>query len=195
MKTDGAGATPGLLNHLHAHTLSEGEPGGATPRRRRLVELLVGAARPVTGAELAEQLGVSRQVVVQDCALLRAAGEDIISTPRGYLLPPGPKGERAVLASRHARDHTVDELNILVDHGLTVVDVVVEHSLYGELRGLLMLASRQDVAEFAERLASHEISLLSELTDGVHLHTVEAPSLARLESACAALRERGFLIE
>ncbi|MGH2363833.1 MAG: transcription repressor NadR [Chloroflexota bacterium] len=186
---------PGLVDQVRAHGVSEGEPGGAAPRRRRLVELLVHAVGPVTGSELAELLGVSRQVVVQDCALLRAAGEDIISTPRGYVLPAVPKGERTVLASRHDRDHTVDELYILVDHGLTVVDVVVEHSLYGELRGLLMLSSRQDVAEFAERLASQEVSLLSELTGGVHLHTVEAPSQARLESARAALRERGFLIE
>lgn len=164
-------------------------------RRRRLVDLLREAGRPVSGHDLAERLQVSRQVVVQDCALLRAAGQPIVGTPRGYLLPAAMSGIRAVLATRHDRDHTDEELNILVDHGLRVLDVVVDHPLYGELRGSLMMASREDVREFQRRVLAGEVALLSQLSGGVHLHTVEAPSEQRLAAARQALRQRGFLVE
>ena len=83
----------------------------------------------------------------------------------------------------------------MVDHGLKVVDVIVEHPVYGELRGTLMLTSRADVREFAERVDSGEVALLSELSGGVHLHTVEAPSQDRLERARRALHQRGFLVD
>jgi len=164
-------------------------------RRQRLLDVLGQAGGPVSGHELAELLHVSRQVIVQDCALLRAAGCAIVATPRGYMLPAGSGSIRAVIPSRHDREHTADELNIMVDHGLKVLDVTVEHSLYGELRGVLMMTSREDVREFQERLEAGDVSLLSELSGGVHLHTVEAPSQDRLDRARAALRARGYLIE
>ncbi|HEX6512418.1 MAG TPA: transcription repressor NadR [Chloroflexota bacterium] len=168
---------------------------GAARREHLLAILEAAAAQPVSGHELAERLGVSRQVIVQDCALLRAAGQEVMATPRGYVLPRREPGVRAVLASHHDRHHTEDELTILVDHGLKVLDVIVEHPVYGELRGSLMMTSRADVQEFSQRVASGEVALLSELSGGVHLHTVEAPSQERLDRARQALRERGFLAE
>jgi len=42
---------------------------------------------------------------------------------------------------------------------------------------------------------SGEVALLSELSGGVHLHTVEAPTEDRLDRARQALRESGFLVE
>jgi uncharacterized protein len=168
----------------------------AESRRAQLLDILSRAAGPVSGHALAQRLGVSRQVIVQDCALLRAAGHEVMATPRGYVLPLHREpGVRAVLASRHDREHTEDELTVMVDHGLRVVDVIVEHPVYGELRGSLMMASRADVREFAGRVESGEVALLSELSGGVHLHTVEAPSQERLDRARQALRERGFLVE
>lgn len=164
-------------------------------RRQRLLELLRETDAPLCGHELAERLGVSRQVIVQDCALLRAAGHELLATPRGYLLPARAASIRAVIPSRHDRDRTADELSIMVDHGLKVLDVIVEHPVYGELRGSLMMTSRADVTEFAERVQSGEVALLSELSGGVHLHTVEAPSQERLDHARAVLRERGYLVE
>lgn len=157
--------------------------------------MLAQADGPISGHLLAERLGVSRQVIVQDCALLRASGHQVIATPRGYLLPRQEPAVRAVLASRHDRAHTEEELTVMVDHGLKVVDVIVDHPVYGELRGSLMMTSRADVREFAQRVDSGEVSLLSELSGGVHLHTVEAPSRERLDGARQALRERGFLVE
>ena len=168
----------------------------AHERRRRIVELLGQSDRPLRGADLAARLGVSRQVIVQDVAVLRAAGSGIIATPLGYILPrqASPPPARAVLACQHGRSETADELNALVDLGVRVRDVVVEHPLYGELRGLLMLESREDVREFVERLESGQAELLSALTRGIHLHTIEASRPELLEKARAELQRRGILL-
>ncbi|MBV9119900.1 MAG: transcription repressor NadR [Chloroflexi bacterium] len=168
---------------------------GGVRRRERLIELLRASVTPLSGQELAERLGVTRQVIVQDFAILRAAGEQVLATPRGYLVPSTRPAARAVLASRHDREGTTLELCTMVDHGLRVLDVIVEHPLYGELRGPLMIGSREDVYEFERRVLDGHVALLSELSDGLHLHTVEAPSEARLETARQALRSLGFLVE
>ncbi len=165
-------------------------------RRRTIVERLRETGGPLRGAELAAELGVSRQVVVNDIAVLRAEGQPIIGSPQGYLLldrdrTPGPYG---LLACRHDREGSEVELYALVDCGLTVVDVVVDHPLYGELRGNLMISSREDVDRFLEALDEGRAELLSALTGGVHLHTVRAPSEERLERARSALREAGILL-
>jgi len=169
----------------------------ATSRREQILALLRRAPGPVTGSELARRLGVSRQVIVQDIALLRAAGEDVLATPQGYRLGPGMPARpyRAVVAVRHTPAQTGDELYTLVEAGVRVLDVVVEHPLYGELRGLLLLDTRDDVTAFLERVASSGAALLSSLTGGVHLHTLEASHPDALEAARARLREKGYLLE
>jgi hypothetical protein len=165
-------------------------------RRARIMDLLRDAEGPVTGADLAEQLGVSRQIIVQDIAVLRAAGAEILASPRGYFLPPRvPAGHRTVVAVRHTREQTEDELTTLVDLGVEVVDVVVEHAMYGELQGRLRIASREDVRQFMTQLEETGARLLCELTDGLHLHTLEARRPELLERARQALAERGYLVE
>jgi uncharacterized protein len=165
-------------------------------RRRRIVERIRSHRGPLSGADLAKQLRVSRQCLVQDIAILRAAGEEIVATPRGYRLPETTKDtHRAVLACRHAPERTEEELQILVDHGVKVLDVIVEHPLYGELRGSLMLESRADVQDFLKQVKATHASLLSSLTRGVHLHTVEASRPEMISRARAKLRERGFLLK
>jgi transcriptional regulator of NAD metabolism len=166
-------------------------------RQGRIVALLRSTARPITGNDLAAQTGVSRQVIVQDVALLRAAGEEIIATPLGYILAErrGPPALRSVLACRHDRGQTEDELMTMIDLGLKVIDVIVEHPIYGELRGMLSLASRDEVRHFIAKLGESEAGLLSELTHGVHLHTVDASRADQLTSARAALGAKGYLLE
>lgn len=165
-------------------------------RKDRLVDILSNSPEPVPGRELAELLGVSRQVVVQDVAILRARGVEVLATARGYMLfrEPAPHTRRAVLATKHAPRETEEELLILVDHGVKVLDVLVEHPLYGELRGNLMLQSRMDVQRFLERVEMEQVSLLSVLTDGVHLHTVEYQDPKGFEAALACLSRKGYLI-
>ncbi|HXF70940.1 MAG TPA: transcription repressor NadR [Thermoflexus sp.] len=179
-----------VLHEKHAERL-----GGPEARRARILELLREAGRPLTGGELAQRLGTSRQVIVQDIAVLRAAGVEILATPRGYCLPSARPVHRALVAVRHTPDQTEDELTLLVDLGVEVVDVIVEHAIYGELRGSLHIASREDVRQFMEALRRTGARLLSELTEGLHLHTLEARSPEILERAREALRQRGYLVE
>lgn len=163
-------------------------------RQKKILQMLRAASEPISGSDLAKQLGVSRQVIVQDVALLRAREHDIIATPRGYLLPGGlSEQQQAVLAVQHSPAETEEELNIMVDNGLTVIDVVVEHSIYGELRGNLMLSSRRDVRQFMQSVRDEQVSLLSSLTGGSHLHTVRYRQREDLRAAERRLRERGLL--
>ncbi len=165
-------------------------------RRAGILVRLRAAGRPVRAADLALAFGVSRQVIVGDVAILRAEGHPVVGTPRGYVLlegTPAP-GPQAVFACRHDRRGTRAELLAIVEAGCTVVDVIVEHPLYGELRGNLMLATREDVERFLRALRAGETELLSSLTGGVHLHTVTAPSFEALARAREELRRRGFLL-
>lgn len=158
----------------------------ARERRNRLVDKLQKTGTPVTGTALAQELGVSRQVIVGDIAILRAAGMEIYATPQGYLLPAArtPAAKTAKIACHHGWDKLADELAIIIDNGGKVLDVIVEHPVYGELKANLMLASRRDLAEFLRSLKNSGAEPLSAITGGVHLHTVEVPSpevLARIE--------------
>lgn len=164
-------------------------------RRQRLLDMLSNAARPVPGTELGQRLGVTRQTMVQDIAILRARGEPIIATSRGYLLASAltPNRHRAILAVKHAPEQTEDELATLLDLGLRIIDVTVDHPVYGEMRGMLMLDSREDLRDWLRTMQERQAHLLSELTDGVHLHTVEAPRAELIDRAREALRRRGYL--
>lgn len=165
-------------------------------RRQRLVEFMRAQSKPVPGSVLARHFRVSRQCLVQDVAILRAAGEGILSAPQGYRLPEAQASEhRAILACKHPPERTEEELQILVDHGVRVLDVVVEHPLYGELRGALMIESRADVQDFMEKWRKEKATLLSSLTHGVHLHTVEAHKPEMIARAKAQLQARGFLLK
>jgi hypothetical protein len=172
--------------------------GASEARRAELLGTLRRSAEPVTGAELSSLLGVSRQAIVNDVAILRAAGEPIVGSPQGYLLAvrdPGNGEPDAIIACKHGREGARRELEILVDHGITVVDVVVEHALYGDVRANLMISSRADVDRYAGRLQSQDAPPLSSLTGGVHLHNLRAPTPDALEAAERTLRSEGFLLE
>ena len=165
-------------------------------RRQKILNMLIRQSGTLTGSELARRLGVSRQIIVQDIALLRAQGNPILATPQGYLLQAEPcsPSRRTVLAVRHAPPQTGHELALMVSHGLTVVDVIVEHPLYGELRGNLMLRSLSDVDRFMNRVDKGRTTLLSSLTKGLHLHTVEFKRAGDLARAQADLAQHGFLV-
>jgi transcriptional regulator of NAD metabolism len=165
-------------------------------RRRRIVDWIRSRKGPVQGGDIAARFHVSRQCVVQDVAILRASGTEILATPQGYRLPEnGSHSVRAILACRHNPSRTEEELQILVDHGLQVLDVMVEHPLYGELRGPLMIRSRVDLQDFLQNVKKTKAMLLLSLTGGVHLHTVEASREDLIERAKTQLRARGILLK
>ena len=75
-------------------------------RRRKIAEML--GENPLSATKLAEKFGVSRQVIVQDVALLRAEGREIVATNRGYILPRARA--RRVFKARHSDARTREEL-------------------------------------------------------------------------------------
>ena len=164
-------------------------------RRERLMELLAEADGAVSATALAHTLSVSRQIIVGDIALLRAAGERITATPRGYVLERGAPGELRTVACRHtAPADMARELNIMVDNGCTVVNVIVEHQVYGQLVGQLDLSNRYDVSEFIQAVEAHGAKPLSDLTGGIHLHTLRCPDEGAYRRVTQALREAGILL-
>ncbi|MBD5486385.1 MAG: transcription repressor NadR [Lachnospiraceae bacterium] len=166
-------------------------------RRQEIIRILSEAKEAVSGTELARRLGVSRQVIVQDMALLRTSYRNIIATNRGYLLyEESPKREwfRREVRVRHGREDIVRELDCIVDAGGWVVDVIVEHEIYGRLSGDLVIRSRADVREFMRRVEEHRTKPLTELTEGIHLHTIEAEREETLDAVEKALAEAGFLV-
>lgn len=167
-------------------------------RRALILQWLKDSPTPLTGSELAAQTNVSRQVIVGDITLLKAKNEPIIATSQGYLyLNQGnahSSFERTI-ACRHKPEDTERELNLLVDHGVLVKDVKIEHAVYGDLTASIMVSNRQEVKQFLENIEQTKASLLSELTGGIHIHTIAASSTQVLDKAEAALKAEGFLIE
>lgn len=168
-------------------------------RRDKLLALLRAAAGPLTGSHLSGVLGVTRQIIVGDVAVLRARGEQIVATPQGYLLykPQVKAVHRSTVAVRHRTDNETiaNELNLIVDLGATVLDVTVEHPLYGELTAKLQVSSRAEVAQFVQKMQELQAEPLSVLTDGYHLHRIETPTNEVMGAVRDALRQAGYLAE
>lgn len=194
-KTPRTGGVAGVLQVWGGPRMPSEAPIDNAQRRQELQRILATNNKPITGSVLAARLGVSRQIVVSDVALLRAQGVAITATPAGYFLqvePANAKELRRVIASKHGPDPAEirRELNAIVDQGGFIEDVIVEHPVYGELRGLLMIRSRHDVIQFLQRMAASQGTPLSSLTGGVHLHTITAPDeeiLQRIQSALLRL--------
>lgn len=163
-------------------------------RREKLIKKLNEQVDPIAGAELSRLLGVSRQVIVQDIALLRASDINIFSTTKGYLIYQSehPRIKR-IFKVRHSTDQIEDELCTFVDNGGNILDVLVTHEIYGEIATALIIRNRQDVYDFVKKVKENKIVPLKELTDGVHQHTVEADSEETLNRIEKALREKGYL--
>ena len=166
----------------------------AQERRQAIARRLEEASGPVSAAVLAREHSVSRQIIVGDVALLRAAGQAITATARGYVIPDaGETGLPRQVACRHDGTGTRDELNAMVDCGCTVVDVIVDHPVYGQLSAPLHLRSRLDVEQFMARMEG--AAPLSQLTEGIHLHTVACPSQEAYDRVRESLSKLGFLLE
>lgn len=163
-------------------------------RRQKILESIKSSPQPLSGAELAKQFQVSRQVIVQDIALLRVARHDIVSTNRGYILN-GPQTWQRVFKVLHGEEDIVDELNTIVDQGGKVVDVFVNHKIYGKLRAEMQIRSRRDVEEFMKDIHSGKSAPLMNTTSGYHYHTVEAEVENVLNLVENALKEKNYLVE
>lgn len=166
-------------------------------RRTKVLQLLQQATDPLTGTDLAKVANVSRQVIVNDITLLKARNEPILATSQGYLYLAEAKPDIAtrVIACKHTPEQAQEELFAIVDCGVTVKDVCVEHSVYGEITAAIHVSNRLEVSRFIAKVEEANASYLSNLTGGVHLHTLQAPSEDMLDCAEQALRAKGMLIK
>ncbi|MDY3917576.1 MAG: transcription repressor NadR [Candidatus Limivivens sp.] len=162
-------------------------------RRQELLNILSQSQKPVPGAELARKLQVSRQVIVQDIALLRAQKEEILSTNRGYMLQEKKREAVRIFKVQHTDQQIEEEMNCIVDQGGEILDVFVYHKVYGVIKAPMGIRSRREVAEYLENLKNGISSPLMRITNDYHYHTVAADSEKTLDLIQKALKEKGFL--
>jgi len=166
-------------------------------RRNHILNMLKEQDSPLSGTALANEFRVSRQVIVQDIALMRAENHDILSTNRGYLYrqeETEPSMPKRVFFVRHTAEQVLNEFMSIIDLGGKILDVVVEHEIYGQIRVDLLIENSRDAREFHEKMAHSKDNPLMVLTDDRHYHTVAAPSEKLLDLIELDLDQKGFLL-
>jgi len=166
----------------------------AEKRREEILSFIGNAENPIPANVLADRFAVSRQVIVQDIAILRANGYDVTATNRGYVLNVKKQATR-VFKCRHSFEEIVDEGMLIIGAGGRIEDIFVNHRVYGRISARLDLINRTHVEELYRSLVSGASKPLMSVTDGYHYHTVSADSEEVLDSIESSLRSRGFLIE
>lgn len=163
-------------------------------RREEIISQIQNSTTAVSGKELASTYDVSRQVIVQDIALIRAMGYDIISTNRGYILNM-PKSISKVFKVRHTDEQLEEELCTVVDNGGCIENVMINHRVYGRMEARLQISSRRKIKEFMDDIHSGKSSPLKNITSGYHYHKVSADSVETLNMIEEELERKGFLIQ
>lgn len=165
-------------------------------RRARILSKLQESDTPLSGTALAKLFHVSRQIIVQDIALMRAESNGILSTNKGYLLRSN-KIETAlpkrVFYVKHVTEAVIDEFMTILDLGGKILDVAVEHELYGQINVDLLIETKADAIDFHNKMMRCANQPLKVLTSDWHYHTVSAPSEKLLDLIEEELRKKGFL--
>lgn len=164
----------------------------AKERRKTIINILLSEDRPIPGGELSEKCGVSRQIIVQDIAVLKGQGFDILSTHNGYLVQKSPFKDR-VFKVKHSTDQTEDELSTIVELGGTVVDVFVWHKVYGKMSAPLNIFSELQIKQFIEGIRAGKSTELMNITGGYHYHTVRAEKEETLDRIAEVLSKKGYI--
>ena len=165
----------------------------AAQRRKEIANYMLTEQRAISGTILSEKFGVSRQIIVQDIAALKAEGYDILSTHYGYVMQTTPLYER-VFKVFHTKEHTEDELTTIIDFGGTVADVFVWHKVYGKMTAPLNISSRHHVSQFLEGVRTGKSSELMNVTGGYHYHTVRAETEEILDKIENALNGMNYIV-
>lgn len=169
-------------------------------RREQILDLIKSNTTPINGSTISKQMGVSRQVIVQDIALLRANKHDIISTNRGYLINNLNKDKDEELFTRvfkvsHTDEQINDELSCIINLSGKIIDVSIDHQVYGKLCAELNICNKKDIDDFVSQMDNKQVAPLKNITNNCHFHTVEAPSIKLLDLIELELKEEGFLCE
>lgn len=162
-------------------------------RRKAIVNLLLSENKPISGSELAQKFGISRQIIVQDITVLKGTGYEILSTSHGYIMQKSPHSEK-VFKVRHTTEQTEDELSCIVNLGGMVVDVFVWHKVYGKIEATLNIFSQMHIKQFLEGVRTGKSTELMNVTGGYHYHTVRAESEEVLMQIEAVLIEKNYIV-
>lgn len=164
-------------------------------RRSKILKEIANANSAVSATTLSKTYGVSRQIIVGDIALLRASGHKVVATPKGYIIQNNDGRYYAKVAVNHNAKETETELRTLLNMGVYVIDVSVEHPIYGEISGVLDFKNHDDIDNFMHNIESEKAELLSILTQGTHVHTLSCESREHFIKAQQKLDDLGFLIK
>lgn len=162
-------------------------------RREEILSILRNSKVAVSGSGLAKKLGVSRQVIVQDIALLRAVDKNILATSKGYMLFQSQEKYFRCLTVMHTPEQIEDELLTIINLGGHVLDVIVAHDVYGQISVDLNIETVVDVRDFCQKISQSNSKPLNILADGMHMHTIEATSIEKLDRIEEALLTKGYL--
>lgn len=165
-------------------------PNISNERRNKLRDALVQATTPISATQLGRRFGVTRQVIVKDVALLRAEGLPIRSTYLGYVLATSGTVRR-VITVRHKPTAVEEELTLIVEHGGAIIDVQIDHPVYGTVSAPIDVTNMDDIHRFTSDF--QPAHALANLTDGIHRHTIEAPDASTLDQVERALDDAGYL--
>lgn len=169
-----------------------GEPMKSIERRKSIVNLLLSEKKPISGSELSEKYGVSRQIIVRDISILKDQGNEILATNSGYVIQSSPLKER-VFKVFHTTDQTEDELQTIVDLGGIVADVYVWHKAYGKMQAKLNISSRSQIERFIDNIRTGKSVELMHITGGYHYHTVRAENEDILDHIAAVLESKCYI--
>ncbi|WP_040215096.1 transcription repressor NadR [Clostridium polynesiense] len=164
-------------------------------RRNEIFKMLLNSVKPLKGIDLANKLGVTRQVIVRDIAILRAEGRAIIATPEGYIIyNAGDIKITRIIAVNHNKDELYDEMSTIIKYGGRIEDVIVEHPLYGEIKSNLLIKNAADLEAFMKSFNGLKAEPLSTLTAGLHLHTISADDEETLDRIVEELKNKNYII-
>ncbi|MBE6547810.1 MAG: transcription repressor NadR [Ruminococcaceae bacterium] len=163
-------------------------------RREEILEILKNADKAISATALAEKFGVTRQIIVADIALLRASGNAIRAEHRGYVIERQFKGISKKIVCKHDKSGVRDEFYAIVDNGGSVVNVEVEHPIYGQISANMSISSRYDADEFIRETSEAGATQLSDLTGGIHIHTINVNDEKNYARICDELKRIGILV-
>lgn len=165
-------------------------------RRQKIIELLMKQEEPVSGSQLAEQFGVTRQVIVKDMGMIKASGRPLLATAKGYLLQKEADGLcRREIRVCHSREQIGDEMRRIVDLGGYILNTHVDHPIYGSVGESLRIKSRKDIQNFLAKTEETGCMPLLALTNGIHSHTIAAEDEQTLDEIREELQKAGYLLK
>ena len=164
-------------------------------RRENLLKKIKEAKNPISGTALSKEFGVSRQIIVGDVALMRAAGIDIISTSSGYVFNQKNGANSVTVKVKHKTMDVFDVLCTVVDEGAFISSVSIEHSAYGKVTIPLNIANRSDAKRFSESMLESAERTVGELCGGIHHYNISSNDQLALIRIQKALNDKGYLLK